>query len=248
MRLTSGAFAFSRFTTAFRFSRFTTPLRWQLLSSSGQRRSRSLRSSEAMTSAPRTRTARGGPNQASRSPRPVSSWYSSWERICRRFSRLTLRGVIVIGPPSAQVEPAPLGGALAQSPLCRREVGLGEQRCGHPSSLGLRRTRTQLVSHHRPGRCPSRSLPLARPRSGSSAPPRVRRRAGPARAEASKRTPSCSRQPTWVVGRSDRLPGRVAAGWQSGPGHKRSSSARRGSGSSAACRKPGHRCGRFRTE
>lgn len=49
-----------------------------------------------------------------------------------RFPRLTLRGVIVIGPASAQVEPAPLGGALAQSPLCRREVGLGEQRCATP--------------------------------------------------------------------------------------------------------------------
>src|SRR5664279_1624857 len=99
-----------------------------------------------------------------------------------RFPRLTLRGVVVIGPASAQVEPAPLGGELAPSPLCRREVGLDEQ-LRHPSILGRRRTRTQRVSHHRPGRCPSLVRTndpyyLARPRSGSSAPPRVKAPSG----------------------------------------------------------------------
>ena len=37
-----------------------------------------------------------------------------------RFPRLALRGVVVIESASAQVESAPLGGELAQSPLCRR--------------------------------------------------------------------------------------------------------------------------------
>src|SRR5664280_3409413 len=62
-----------------------------------------------------------------------------------RFPRLALRGVVVIESASAQVEPAPLGGELAQSPLCRREVGIGEQ-LRHPSILGRRRTRTQLAT------------------------------------------------------------------------------------------------------
>ena len=123
MRLTSGAFAFFQVHDA---------VEWQLLSSSGQRRSRSLRSSEAMTSAPRTRIARGGPKQASWSPRPVSSWEQLGADLSMRFALLALRGVVVIESASAQVEPAPLGGELAQSPLCRREVGLGEQRCATP--------------------------------------------------------------------------------------------------------------------
>src|SRR5664280_31084 len=69
-----------------------------------------------------------------------------------RFPRLALRGVVVIESASAQVEPAPLGGELAQSPLCRREVGGGEQ-LRHPSILGRRRTQdpTRLAS-------PARSL------------------------------------------------------------------------------------------